>query len=311
MPRLATARGPYWVPTPFVWLCILLHLAAALGLLTSPGRWRLWIGAFLANQLLITFVSLWPRSALLGPNVTHVPPGSPARPSVVLTFDDGPHPEVTPRVLDLLDQYGAKASFFCVGERAVRFPHIAAEIVRRGHSVENHTHCHPLGFAFHSVGGFRREIGRAQDALTSITGVAPAFCRAPFGIRSPLLDPALVALPLRYVSWTRRGYDTVVRRPEEVLRRVTRDLAAGDILVLHDTAASRTSEGRPVVLDVLPALLQRIEAAGLRALSLPLAIAAQPAPESVREPAVVASPAPQTDAGVVTSDRTPVEDCVA
>jgi peptidoglycan-N-acetylglucosamine deacetylase len=265
-------HGRLWVPTPFVLASILFHIAVAVAFVAWPSEWRWLIGALLTNHVLIGCFGMWPRSSLLGANITRVSPACHHGGCIVLTFDDGPDPEVTPEVLDVLDRFGAKASFFCIGERVALFPHIVAEIIRRGHSVENHSNRHPIGFACYSVGALRREIGRAQVTLTRIAGTPPAFFRAPFGIRSPLLAPALATLPLRYVSWTRRGYDAVTRRPEMVLRRITRGLAAGDILVLHDTAASRTAAGVPVVLDVLPPLLQQIEAAGLRALSLPLAM---------------------------------------
>ena len=266
-------RGRRWVPTPFVWASIFFHIGIAVAFVVWPSEWRWLIGALLTNHLLIGCFGMRPRSTLLGPNITRVPPRCRGGTGIVLTFDDGPDPEVTPQVLALLDQYHAKASFFCIGERAAAFPHIVAEIVRHGHSVENHSNGHPIGFACYSIGALRREIDRAQVTLTRIAGTAPAFFRAPFGIRSPLLAPALVVIPLCYVSWTRRGYDRASRCPEAILRRLTRGLAAGDILVLHDRAASRTAAGRPVVLDLLPPLLQHIEAAGLRVLSLPLAMA--------------------------------------
>lgn len=266
-------RGRLWVPTPFVRASILFHIGAAVALVARPFAWRWWIGGLLTNHLLLGGFGMWPRSSVLGANITRVSANCRGGRCIVLTFDDGPDPEVTRQVLELLDRYDAKASFFCIGERAARFPDIVAEIVRHGHSVENHSNCHPIGFACYSVGGLRREIGRAQLTLTRLAGTPPAFFRAPFGLRSPLLAPALATFPLCYVSWTRRGYDAATRRPEAVLRRITRGLAAGDILVLHDTARSRTTAGRPVVLDVLPALLQQIEAVGLRVLSLPLAMA--------------------------------------
>ena len=273
MANFQPGRERRWVPTPFVRASILFHIGIAVAFVLWPSEWRWLIGALLTNHLLLGCIGMLPQSALLGSNLSRVPPGCDGGTGIVLTFDDGPDPEVTPQVLALLDQYHAKASFFCIGERAAAFPHIVAEIVRHGHSVENHSNGHPIGFACYSIGALRREIDRAQVTLTRIAGTAPAFFRAPFGIRSPLLAPALVVIPLCYVSWTRRGYDRASRCPEAILRRLTRGLAAGDILVLHDRAASRTAAGRPVVLDVLPPLLQHIEAAGLRVLSLPLAMA--------------------------------------
>jgi hypothetical protein len=88
------------------------------------------------------------------------------------------------------------------------------------------------------------------------------------GLRSPLLDPVLARCGLRYVSWTRRGLDAVHRNPERVLQRLVNGLAAGDILLLHDNGYLRTRDGTPVVLAVLPSLLDRFRATGLRPVTL-------------------------------------------
>lgn len=278
MARDQPERGRPWVPTPVIRASVLFHIAVAVALVPWPSAWPWLIGAIFANHVLLAGLGIWPQSTSLGENISRVSPICRHGRCIVLTFDDGPDPAVTPQVLDLLDRYEAKASFFCIGERAARFPEIVAEIVRRGHSVENHSNRHPMGFAWYSVGALRREIGSAQATLTRIAGTAPTFFRAPFGIRSPLLAPAMATLPLHYVSWTRRAYDAVTRCPETILRRIMRGLAAGDILLLHDTAASCTAAGRPVVLDVLPLLLQQIEAAGLSVVSLPLAMAEHSVP---------------------------------
>ena len=92
--------------------------------------------------------------------------------------------------------------------------------------------------------------------------------RAPAGLRNPLLDPVLHRLGLHLVSWTRRGYDTRRADPVQVLQRLTHGLAGGSILLLHDGHARRTAQGRPVLLDVLPALLQQCRAAGLKPVTL-------------------------------------------
>ena len=120
-----------------------------------------------------------------------------------------------------------------------------------------------------------REIAAAQDRLADITGVAPRYFRAPAGLRNPFLAPVLERLGLELVSWTRRGFDTVRRDPERIVDALARELAAGDILLLHDGHAARTQAGRAVVLDVLPALLTRAAAAGLRPVTLTDAFAAE------------------------------------
>lgn len=168
----------------------------------------------------------------------------------------------------MLDAHGSGAIFIAVGRRALRHGALVREILRRGHGVENHTHRHPPGFAAWPPGAMLREIAAAQRAIADASGREPRFFRAPMGLRSPLLDPVLAAAGLSLVSWTRRGYDGVRSRPEGVLRRLTRRLSPGDVLVLHDGRCARAPDGRPVVLAALPGLLARLEAAGLRAVSL-------------------------------------------
>ena len=199
---------------------------------------------------------------------TIVPRVETERKVVALTFDDGPDPEVTPRVLDLLDRHGAKASFFCVGQKAAAHPGLVKEMACRGHGVENHSHSHSHAFACYGVFRLKREVASTQAILAAITGRAPRYFRAPMGLRSPLLDPVLARCGVRYVSWTRRGLDAMDRDHRKVLERLTGGLEAGDILLLHDNACSRTADGTPVVLAVLPMLLDRIHAMGLRSVTL-------------------------------------------
>ena len=264
----ASAARP-WRPAPAIQLSLLLHVAGVALLLLQPLLWRWVLGGLVVNHLLLLAAVFWPRGRVLGSNLVRLPPAAAARNEVCLNFDDGPDPVVTPRVLDLLDRYQARASFFCIGEKAAAYPEIVREIARRGHSVENHSHRHSSAFACYGLGRSRREVDAAQGAIAGITGRAPAFFRAPAGFRSPLLDPVMAACGLRYVSWTRRGFDTVRGNADEVLRRLTRGLGPGDILLLHDGASALTRDGEPVVLAVLPALLERLAARGLKPVTLP------------------------------------------
>jgi peptidoglycan-N-acetylglucosamine deacetylase len=250
---------------------VLALLAWPLGLV-APG-WLL--GAVLLNHGIL-LLGMSPGSRLLGPDMRRLPAASALRGEVALTFDDGPDPQVTPRVLDLLDAAGARASFFCIGKAARAHPALVREIVRRGHSVENHTETHPLAFATHGMARMRREIATAQESLAQLAGRAPRFFRAPAGIRSPLLTPAMAGLPLVYLSWTRRALDGTRGDAERGLARLTHGLAAGDILLMHDGRCARSGEGRPVVLEMLPRLLDRLAAEGLRAVSLPMALGEAP-----------------------------------
>ncbi len=258
-----------WRPAPAIGLSLLLHVAGVAMLVLQFSLWPWVLGGLVVNHVLLIAAVFWPRGRVLGPNLVRLPPAAAARNEISLNFDDGPDPEVTPRVLDLLDRHQARASFFCIGEKAAAFPELVREIARRGHSVENHSHRHSNAFAFYGLGRLQREVDAAQAAIAGIIGRAPAYFRAPAGFRSPLLDPVMTACGLRYVSWTRRGFDTVHGNADAVLRRLTRGLGPGDILLLHDGAPARTREGEPVVLAVLPALLERLAARGLKPVTLP------------------------------------------
>ena len=272
-PHLASAPSARptsrrWRPAPAVQASALVHVAGAVALVVSPSSWPWVAGGIVANHAALAAAGFLPRSRLLGPNLARLPESAAQRAQVALTFDDGPDPEVTPRVLDQLDAAAVKATFFLIGERVTRHPALAREIVRRGHAVENHSHRHSTAFGWYGPERARRDIEAAQGAIADATGVAPAFFRAPFGIRNPFLDPALARCGLRYVSWTRRGFDTVARDPQRVLDRLTRDLAAGDILLLHDGIAVRSRDGGAQALAVLPALAAQLAALGLRSVTL-------------------------------------------
>lgn len=243
------------------------HLAAIAALGVVPERWPWILGALAANHLVIGGTGLIPKSHLLGPNLTRLPAGSPG--TVALTFDDGPDPEVTPQVLDLLDERGARASFFVIGKRVEAHPDLAAEIVRRGHTVENHTYRHRHDFSLRGPRALDREVTAAQEAIAAATGRYPTWFRAPAGLRGVFLESVLARHGLSLAAWTRRAYDTVVRDPAQIAARLGRGLAAGDILLLHDGSAARSAAGRPALLDALPRLLDRIAERRLVALPLP------------------------------------------
>jgi peptidoglycan/xylan/chitin deacetylase (PgdA/CDA1 family) len=246
----------------------LLHVAALGGAVALPAAWPWLAGAVVANHLGLAAAGMWPRSRLLGPNVIALPAAQAGRGEVALSFDDGPDPAVTPAVLDLLEAAGATASFFCIGRAAAANPWLVRDIVARGHRVENHSDTHPNRFAALSPAGLHREVADAQARLADLAGTAPAYFRAPMGLRSPLLQPVLARLGLSLVAWTRRGYDGVDGQPGAVLRRLGAGLAGGDLLLLHDGRCGRAGDGRPLVLAVLPDLLGRLAACGFRGVAI-------------------------------------------
>ena len=265
------------VRTPLLYGSAAVHLAAAAVTLARPRLWPWTLGVVALDHLLITAAGLWPRSDWLGPNWTRLPAQSAERGDIAITIDDGPDPEVTPRVLEVLATFEARASFFCVGERVSRYPDLARDIVRRGHSIENHSQRHRHSFSLLGPKRMAAEIEEAQQSIARVTGQSPRFFRAPAGLRNPFLEPILERLRLRLASWTRRGFDTVNADPEDVYRRLERSLAGGDILLLHDGHAARAgagspAAGTPVILEVLPRLLETLSRRQLRPVTLPAAL---------------------------------------
>jgi len=249
-----------WRPAPLLLGSVGLHAAGAACLVSAPAAWPAVVATLVADHAALVTAGLLPRSTLLGPNLRRLP-ASAGDGVVALTFDDGPDQARTPRVLDLLDGAGARATFFVVGRRAAAQRPLLREIVGRGHRLGNHTWSHPAGFFFLGPGALRLQIARTQELLEEEAGTAPAWFRAPAGVRSPLLEPLLARAGLRLASWTRRGFDAVERDPERVARRLTRGLSTGDVLVLHDTGAA--------VLEALARVLRALAAAGLRGVPLP------------------------------------------
>lgn len=257
-----------WLPTPFLKLSFAFHVLVVGMAAARPALWPWALAGLVLNNLLITAACLWPRGSLLGPNVTRLAASGPEEGCVAITIDDGPVPDVTPAVLDILDRFGAKATFFCIGDRVLACPDVAREIVRRGHTIENHSLHHFYRFSILGPWLMTREVQGGQDAIATVVGRRPTWFRAPAGFRNPFLEPILARLGLRLVSWTRRGFDTVEKDPDVVRQRLLRNLSAGDILLLHDGRAARTAGGAPVIIDVLPALLEAIGKAGLRTTTL-------------------------------------------
>jgi len=262
------APGGRWRPAPAIQLSAAVHLGGLAAVALEPLYWPHVGAALIANHAALGVAGIIPRSSMLGPNLARLPALSAARGEIALTFDDGPDPVTTPAVLEVLDRHAAKASFFCIGAHAALYPDLVREIARRGHGVENHSHRHPLAFATYGIRRLQKEIQSAQDTIAAIAGRPPLFFRAPMGLRNPLLDPVLTRLGLKYVSWTRRGFDSVDARAQSVLSRLTGKLAGGDVLLLHDGAAHRRRRGTAVAVRVLPALLARVAALGLKPVTL-------------------------------------------
>ncbi|MGV3742423.1 MAG: polysaccharide deacetylase family protein [Burkholderiaceae bacterium] len=253
-----------WQPSGFIKVSAVAH-AGALAALAVPGGAPWSLAALIANHAALTAAGLWPRNRLLGPNILRLDSG---RPEIAITIDDGPNPDVTPAVLRILDEHNAKATFFCIASRAQQFPELVKQIIAAGHDIENHSMFHRHNFSMMGMGGLKKELMQAQQTIFALTGRTPQYFRAPAGLRNPFLDPVLHQTGLQLASWTRRGFDTRTSDADLVLQRLLRNLAAGDILLLHDGNAAKGKNETPVILDALPRLIDAIHSKGMCCVTL-------------------------------------------
>ncbi|HEX7830810.1 MAG TPA: polysaccharide deacetylase family protein [Thermoanaerobaculia bacterium] len=188
------------------------------------------IGVLALSHALVLYPTLRPNVQWLGPVVTRFKTD---RNEAWLTIDDGPTDD-TLAVLDLFDRHEVKATFFVKGSLTEASPELAAEILRRGHSLANHTQTHPSGSFWCSLPGrIGSEIDECNRALKNATGEQPRWFRAPVGMKNPAVHPALKRRGMRLIGWTARGFDAVVSDAEEILSRILPKLVPGAIIVLH------------------------------------------------------------------------------
>lgn len=156
---------------------------------------------------------------------------------VALTFDDGPDPQRTPAVLDLLARQGVRATFFVVGARAEAHPELVRRMATEGHVVGNHSYTHSWRFPLRSLGRTVEELRRTGEVLHRITGRQPRLFRPPFGVTNPTIARAVRRLGLDPMGWSIRSLDTMGQSPERVAARILRRLHPGAVILLHDRCA--------------------------------------------------------------------------
>lgn len=209
---------------------IIKSVAIVLALAGLPLMWTAVL--FFGPDLWVHYHLFMPGASGIVPTLTRF---ETAQSEVWLTIDDGPDPHDTPRLLDLLDRHGARATFFLIGKRAARYPDLVVEIARRGHEIGHHTHRHRGAlFWCATPGQVRNELDAAFVALTPANGSRPQRFRAPIGIKNVFLAKALAERGLVCVGWNVRSHDSFARDPEKVAARVLRQTRPGSILLLHE-----------------------------------------------------------------------------
>ncbi len=161
-----------------------------------------------------------------------------ARAIAALSFDDGPHPQYTPKILDLLKRYNVKAAFFVVGKNGEQYPEIVKRMVDEGHIVGNHTYSHSSHFPLMRMSKMVEELQRCDSVLENITGLRPTMFRPPYGVTNPMIAKAVRRRGYKVVGWDVRSLDTMESWSRtKVFERVRRRLRKGSVVLLHDNRA--------------------------------------------------------------------------
>ena len=217
------------------------------------------------SHLLLLYATLVPNCQWWGPVLTRF---ETSEPEVWITIDDGPSPAHTPRMLEVLERFEARATFFVIGALAEKHPHLITEILAKGHALANHTQTHP-SLSFWCAGPRRiaREIAQVAETLRTTPDRPERFFRAPAGLKNFFVHPALARRDLALVGWGVRGIDTFGRNPERVAERIARGaieerVQPGAIILLHEgKRLNREPDFNPRCLELT---LQRLAAGGYR-----------------------------------------------
>jgi len=178
---------------------------------------------------------------------------------VALTFDDGPHPE-TERLLDILEQYNVKATFFCIGKQAEKYPETMKRIISSGHTVGSHTYSHNWKYLFSSDLKVVSEIDLGGETIAGILGKKPVIFRPPFGITTPTVARAIRTNHLKCIGWNIRTFDTMTTNGDKIFTKVKKQLKPGAIILMHDRLET--------TVNILPQILDEIKKQGFTPVSL-------------------------------------------
>jgi peptidoglycan/xylan/chitin deacetylase (PgdA/CDA1 family) len=244
----------------FPWARMLFALALA-GAAAAPWMPWWWWGASLAALLIAVGSGVFLQGAGLFARPILAVEKARAQSKIALTFDDGPHPQHTRRVMDALEKKGHRGTFFVIGRRADGQKELLQEMRSRGHGLGNHSWHHAHTTPFLPPQKLAADLLRAQELLG-----APRWFRAPVGILSPRVVEAARLAKVELVGWSASARDGVAANVEDAARRLIRKLQPGAILVLHD--AAERDQREPICVEVLERVLEAMDARGLKSVTL-------------------------------------------
>ena len=225
-----------------------------------PGWWPLLLPIHLLTQGLVLYPSLRPNCDWFGPVIKSF--RTDLR-EVWLTIDDGPHPENTPKILELLRRFDARATFFVIGEHVRAHPRLARAILEQGHALGNHSATHPTP---HFWGLWKRAAAREIDggaaAVQDATGIVPTWFRAPVGMANFFVHQIVRERRMKLIGWSARGFDAVKRDAATVVEEILSNIRPGAIVLLHEGVAAE--KGQTVSVLAIETILARLQAEGYK-----------------------------------------------
>jgi peptidoglycan/xylan/chitin deacetylase (PgdA/CDA1 family) len=202
-----------------------------------------------------------PRSSMFGRVVSR---GRADANRVALTFDDGPTPGATDRILDVLREEGVTAAFFVVGANVEKSPDLLRRIRDEGHLVGNHSWHHDHLGMFRAAGYWRDELARTDEAIEGVVGVRPGLFRPPMGVKTPAIMGAARRAGKVVVAWSRRARDgkhpTTVERIRD---RLITGVGSGEILLIHDGVEPNQPRDPAVSVEAVRPVIRGVRASGL------------------------------------------------
>jgi peptidoglycan-N-acetylglucosamine deacetylase len=208
----------------------------------------------------------WHRNSIVfGRVLTHLPGDEPV---VSLTFDDGPNPRATPRILDVLRRERVRATFFVLGRHAERWPELVRRAALEGHQLGNHGYFHRK-LHRRTPAYVRDDLTRGTEQIVRASGVRPRHFRAPHGFRSPWVTPIASSLGQRTVGWSLGVWDSARPGADAIASRALEGMQAGSILLLHDGDGYDPDGDRLQTAEALPAIIEGLRGRGFRFTTLP------------------------------------------
>ena len=191
-----------------------------------------------------------------------------SRNRVSLTFDDGPNPEATPRILDALAAQNVKATFFILGAHAERWPDLVRRVAMEGHQIGNHGYFHRK-LHFKSPSYVKRDMTLGKKAIERASGVTPRFFRAPHGFRSPWVNAIAHSLGERTIGWSLGVWDSDQPGVDAIVNRTLEGAKAGSIILLHDGDGYNANGDRMQTAQAVPAIISGLRERGFELVTLP------------------------------------------